>query len=295
MKKLGMSVGVISMMCLGAAAVSAQGSMAQPMDHTPPKVMVIDREMTKFGKGAGHEKNEAAFARIAMEGKEPGNYIAMESTTGADEVWFLEGYGSFDEIGQQEKYVDSHAALQAKFNQNVEQDAQYVNEAMHMTGILNEASSYHADVDISKTRYFEVETIRWRDGHDKEWAEMVKLYVDAAEKSKVDWHFALYDIVYGAQEGTVVVFTPHKSMAEIDDAQGKNQKALMDAMGDGGQKRFQELAASIIVSDVTNIFAINPKMSYMPAEFMKGDPKFWMPKPEMAATKAAAPAAAKKN
>jgi hypothetical protein len=294
MKKFGMAVGVISLMCMGAAGVSAQGSMAAPGMNAPPKVLEIDREMVKFGKGQGHEKNEAMYAHAAMEGKDPGNYFALESTTGPEEAWFLELYDSFDAVEQQQKYQDAHAAMQAKYNQVMDQDAQFVNEAGHMTGIWNETMSYNAPVNLAEMRYFEVETIRWRAGHDKEWAELAKLYIDAAAKSKVDVHVALYDIVYGAPQGTVIIFTPHKSIAEIDSVQGKDLKAIMDAMGADGQKRFQELIASIIISDTTNIFAINPKMSYMPMEFMKSDPKFWMPKPMMA-PKAAAPAAAKKQ
>ena len=219
MKRVFMSVAVGSLLCIGAASVSAQGSM--PASMGPPKVMSIDREVVKFGKGSAHEKNEAMYARAARDGKEPGTYIAMTSTTGPEEAWFLEGYESFDAMEKQQNYADQHASLQAKYDQIMEQDSQFVSEAGHMVGMLNQESSFHDSVDISKMRYMEVETIRWRAGHDKEWAEMVKMFLGAAEKSKVDWHMAFYDVTYGAPQGTVIIFTPHTSLAEIDSEQGK--------------------------------------------------------------------------
>src|SRR5579862_9730760 len=103
MNRIVASFGAVSLMCIGAVAVSAQGNMAAPMSG-PPKVMMIDREITKFGKNDAHEKNEAMYAQAAREGKDPGNYIAMVSTTGLEEAWFLEGYESFDQIEQQQKY-----------------------------------------------------------------------------------------------------------------------------------------------------------------------------------------------
>ena len=74
-------------------------------------------------------------------GEESGNYFALESTTGPEEAWFLELYDSFDAVEQQQKYQDAHAAMQAKYNQVMDQDAQFVNEAGHMTGIWNETMS----------------------------------------------------------------------------------------------------------------------------------------------------------
>jgi hypothetical protein len=78
-----------------------------------------------------------------------------------------------------------------------------------------------------------------------------------------------------------------KSAGEID----KNLMANKDfeaAMGEEGMKKLGELSARAIESSETNLFSINPRMSYPADEWIKADPDFWKPKA------AAAPAAAKK-
>ena len=49
-------------------------------------------------------------------------------------------------------------------------------------------------------------------------------------------------------------------------------------MGPDGLKRLDELAALCIDSEQTNLFEIDPKMSYPPDAFVKADPDFWKPK-----------------
>jgi hypothetical protein len=63
----------------------------------------------------------------------------------------------------------------------------------------------------------------------------------------------------------------------------------MAAMGEDGMKKLEELSAASIESSETNLFAFNPKMSYVSDDWVKADPDFWKPKP------AAAPAAAPKK
>jgi hypothetical protein len=56
----------------------------------------------------------------------------------------------------------------------------------------------------------------------------------------------------------------------------------MAAMGADGMKKLSELSAAAIGSSETNIFAINPRQSYMMEDLIKADPDFWRPKAEPA-------------
>ena len=135
-------------------------------------------------------------------------------------------------------------------------------------------------------RYFEITRFQVKQGHDKDWDEILKL-VTAAYKKIPDAHWATYSAVYGSPDTTYIVFNPMKSAAEIDRnfAVGKEFEA---AMGEEGMKKLAELSAAAIESSQTNLFVFNPRMSYPADEWIKADPEFWKPKA------AAAPAAAKK-
>jgi hypothetical protein len=62
-------------------------------------------------------------------------------------------------------------------------------------------------------------------------------------------------------------------------------------MGEDGMKKLDELVASTIESSLHNLFAFNPRMSYVADEWIKND-DFW--KPKAVALPAPMPAAAAK-
>jgi hypothetical protein len=131
-----------------------------------------------------------------------------------------------------------------------------------------------------------VSTFKIKQGHEKEWEAIVKTYQDGYSKIP-NGHWAMYEQQYGANSGdTFVVFTPMKSLAEVDTGFGDNKK-FMAQIGDDGMKKLAELSAACIESVASNVLAFNPKMSYPSDDWVKADPGFWKPKP------ATAPAAKK--
>ena len=77
--------------------------------------------------------------------------------------------------------------------------------------------------------------------------------------------------------GSVVALVPLKSLSEVDQlfAQGK---AFKDALGKDGLKRLEEMEAACVEEEQTNLFHLNPGMSYVPDGWAKADPDFWRPK-----------------
>jgi hypothetical protein len=128
-------------------------------------------------------------------------------------------------------------------------------------------------------RYFEISVFRVKPGHEKDWEEAVKLVTAAYEKIP-GVHWATFEAYYGAEGGTFLVFTPLKSLAEVDEELMQN-KQFEAAMGEAGMKRLSELSAAAIKSSETNLFQFAPKMSYVSDEWIKADPEFWKPKAAM--------------
>lgn len=276
-------IAAIALACLtcGAAVLRAQ-DQTSPI----PKVLLIDHEMVKFGKDAGHEKNEAAFAKAAAAAKLPSHYLAATTMSGPDEALFLIGFDSLADWQKSDEWSAQH-----KFDEMVEpmqeKDADFISDGNQVVATYNEKWSYHPGMNIATMRYFEIETIHRRVGHDKDWEDLVTLYKGAAEKANVDEHDIFFEARYGAPNGTIYIFTPRKSLGEIDASMGSG-KAFEDALGPDGLKKLAELEEASIASDGVTLVRFDSEMSYPPDEWVKADPGFWKPKPMMAPKAAAA-------
>ena len=253
----------------------------------PPKVLTVFREYTKPGKsGTAHEKTESLFVQAMKQAKWPTHYLAVESLSGPARALFLTGYDSFAGWEKDTLATQKDKTLMAALDHASAVDGELLSETDAAALAYREDYSLRPEVDIAHMRYFEISRFQVKQGHDKDWDEIVKL-VTAAYKKIPDAHWVTYSAVYGLPDTTYIIFNPMKSAAEIDKnfAAGKDFEAVM---GEEGMKKLSALSAAAIESSQTNLFAFNPRMSYPPEEWVKADPEFWTPKA------AAAPAAGKK-
>ncbi len=259
----------------------------KPAGKMPPKVLTVFREYTKPGKsGTAHEKTESLFIQAMKQANWPTHYLAVESLSGQSRALFLTGYDSFAAWEKDTLATQKNTALMAALDHASAVDGELLSETDSAVLAFREDYSLRPEVDIAHMRYFEISRFQVKQGHDKDWDEIVKL-VTAAYKKIPDAHWATYSAVYGFPDGTYIIFNPMKSAAEIDKnfAAGKDFEAVM---GEEGMKKLAALSAAAIESSQTNLFAFNPRMSYPADEWVTADPEFWKPKA------AAAPAAGKK-
>ena len=274
---------------LGAILLSAGLSMAvaQEMPEAttpPPKILVIDREFLKPGKGgAAHEKTESAFVQAFARAKWPTHYFAANSLTGKSRALFFIPYPSFEAWEKDGLAQQKNAALSAALDRATLADGELLSETDAGVFMYNEEQSLRGPVDIAHMRYFEIDLYRVRPGHRKEWGDIVKL-VKAAYEKIPDAHWAVYEAAYGQEDVTYLVFIPMKSAAEIDKNM-EQDKQFVEAMGEDGMKKLSELESSAVEFTQSNLFQFSPAMSYPPDAWVKADPDFWKPK-------AAAPAKA---
>jgi hypothetical protein len=261
---------------------------AQDQTSPIPKVLLIERESVKFGKDAAHAKNEAAFAKAAASSKTPDRYLAVTTLSGPSEAWFLVGFDSYAEWEKAAAY-DEQPKVQALIGPLAEKDGDYISEGSQVIATYNEKWSYKPGMNIAEMRFFEVETIHRRPGHDKDWEDLVGMYQTAAAKANIDEHDIFFEARYGAPNGTVYIFTPRKSRADLDGAMATGQ-AFNEALGSEGRKKWAELVEASISSDSTTLVRFSPEMSFPPDDWVKADPGFWKPKPMMAPKPAAPPA-----
>jgi hypothetical protein len=271
----GSTLALLILLVVGISGIAP--AQDKPAGTMPPKVLAITREYTKPGKsGTPHEKTESAFIEAMTRANWPTHYLAVESLSGKPHALFLTAYDSFAEWEKDTLASQNNPTLSAALDRADAADGELLTETDNTVLAFREEYSLRPEVDIPHSRYFEISLFQVRQGHEKEWDELVKLVTVAYEKIP-DAHWAAYASVYGLPNTTYVIFNPMKSAAEIDKnfAQGKEFEA---AMGEEGMRKLGELSAAAIESSQTNLFAFNPRMSYVSEDWIKADPEFWKAK-----------------
>jgi len=270
------------------SVVLAGVSLAAAQEKGPPKVLSVFREVLKPGKaGMVHEKAESAFVQAFTKANWPTHYLAATSLSGKPRALFFVGYDSFAAWEKDNKATEKNATLAAALDRASMADGELLSEAAGLTLVYREDQSLRANtVNIARMRYFEITVFHVKPGHEKDWDDAVKLVTPVYEKMP-DVHWATFEAAYGAPSGTYAIFTPMKSLDEVDKAYARD-KDFMAAMGEAGMKRLSELSAAAIDSIESNLFQFAPRMSYVPDDWVKADPDFWKPK-------AAKPAGEKKT
>jgi hypothetical protein len=255
-----------------------QAGGQQPPPTGPPKVLSIFREEIKAGRGAAHQQVEAGYVRAFQKAKWPVYSLAMTPVYGGSDAWFVTAYDSFAALQKDHENFDKNAQLTADFDRLDALDAEFRTGQRNIVCVLNEELSYGGPVNISQMRFFSVTTVRVRPGHDQEYRDARKILVDALKKANADTHSAVYSVAAGMPGGTYMVFTPRKSLAELDPNPAM-ANAIQAAMGEDDTKKRQKLLGESVTGTENAIYGFSPRMSYVPKEWAKTGGEFWSPKP----------------
>lgn len=279
-------------MCVFVFAALPAAAQQQPQ-MGPPKVLSIFREEIKAGRGSAHQNLEAGYVRALQKAKWPVYSLAMTPAVGGTDAWFITAYDSFASMEKDRQNTEKNAQMSADFDRLDALDAEFRTGQRSIVCVLNEGLTYGGNFDVSQMRYFTVNTVRVRPGHDQEWQEARKILVEAVRKANPNAHSIVYGVAAGMPNGTYLVFTPRKSLAEMDPNPAMG-KAIQDAIGEDNAKKRQKLLADSVISTETIIYGFSPKMSYVPKEWAKTGGEFWTPKAPIRTVAAKKPATAEK-
>jgi hypothetical protein len=275
---------------LGFVVLSAVGMVpvfSQEPSSGPPPVLQILREVIKEGKVAAHEKTEAEFVRAFRKAKFPGHYLALTAMSGPGEVWFLDPYPSFATWEQYQNEQDKEP-LKSELEMAESHDGALREPGRAMWAVYRKEMSYRPEkLNVGKTRFVTIGTYRVRLGHDEDMHSGAKAILEGYEKANIDATLLCYQVVDGAPAGTYLFFSTMDSLKTMDDMPAR-QKALAEAMG-GGYYQLMKASGDTFVSIDSNLFAVNPRMSYVAKATADQDPEFWNPKPSSKPEAAAKP------
>jgi hypothetical protein len=256
---------------------AASAMIAAAQDATPPpppKVLLIQREYLKPGKaGNVHVQSESAFIKASNDAKWPTHYIAMDSMSGPSRALYMFAYDSFADYGKDQEAQAKNTDFAAAIDAASLADGELLERYESSVYLYHPEMSLHAAVDVPHQRYWEFMMFHIKAGHDKDWADLTKLYLDGF--AKTDSHWATYESQYGENNGGVwVVINPMRSLAEVDKGMA-NGGAFMAALGPANMKRLADLTAACVESVQVNLFAVNPKESYNDPAWASAAPEIY--------------------
>jgi hypothetical protein len=269
----------------GAGLLLSGASLIQAQSPEPPHLLRIFREDIKSGKGSAHEKVESAYARTFAKSGYP-SYLALDGSTGTNQAWFLESYDSYESM-EKAIQIAQKEPLKTTLSQLDAQDGELRTGERGMIAAYQKDMSYlPVPSNLAKARFVNISTVRVRPGHAADFAEMRKLVNAAFEKGESKQRRVVYSVASGMPAGTYLILAAMDSLRAMDaPAFGTS---MAEAFGAENLARYNKLQAEIVISSEFTLFAINPKMSNPPKEFIAADPDFWAPKPKPAAAKPAA-------
>jgi hypothetical protein len=274
---LGISLAVT---CAGVAAAQEKPAAAPAL----PKVLTITREFVKAGKsGMVHDKAESAFVDAMARAKWPTHYLGMTSLSGKSRALFLTWYATFEAWQKDGDTSGANASLSASLDKALMADGELLESIDSGVFLRREDMSLRPRADLSEMRYMEALAFHVRPGKDKEWEEVMKIVKGGYEKGVLEAHWGMFQQMYGGDEGTYLALISHKSLSEIDKGLANN-KQFADAVGEEGMKKLNDLYGASVESSQHQLFAFNPKMSYVEDGWIKTDPGFWKPKAAAAPT-----------
>jgi hypothetical protein len=241
----------------------------------PAPLLLIHREEIKAGRAAAHTVNETAWAGAFARSEIPVYWLGMTTIAGPSEAWFLEAHDSLASVQRGEEAVEAHAALRAESDGFAASEADLLTNVSRVIVRYRPALSYQPVVKLPEMRFMSVDMVHVKPGYVADFAEVWREIVAAHTASKMDEHWAVYEVESGMEDGTFLFFYPSRSLAEVDAAGPAHAAdAFRDAMGERGRARSREVQQRAEVSSMRYHFRLSPAMSTLPATWAEADP-FW--------------------
>ena len=265
---------------LAALCLSAFISVAAQTPPTAPKVLLIVREDIRTGQMAPHAVEANNTVQIWAKAKSPHHRLAMVPVAGNEnEVTYLWPFDSFAALEKSFNDLDQIASgpFKADFDRIQNRGDDYHSMQRDAIARLREDLSYRSGADMPKMRFMRVQLVRVRPGQMDAFIEARKLIKAAHEKANIDENMAVYQVVGGMQSGTFLIFIPWKSLDGLGSL--PHGKEYWDAMGEENQKKLDKLTEQATAFDDVAVYAFNPQLSYLSADFIARDSAFWTFKP----------------
>jgi hypothetical protein len=267
----------VSLAVLALVAGVFTNAPAQSVPTTQPGFLHIYREQVKPNRVAEHAGWEAGWPAAFEKAKSPYPYIALQSMTGPQEVWYVAPFASQAAFGESMAWEAGQPALLAEYDRLAKGDAEFLADASAVQAVAAPELSHGAYPEIAKMRFFEISTWRLRPGHEAAFAAAAKAYKAAAGRSAPNANWRVYRVVAGVPEPAFLIFSSVASFGEFDKMMADGE-ATMKAASAEEMATLDKFMKESVLNLVTHRYRVDPKQSYVDAATKAKDPAFWSPK-----------------
>jgi hypothetical protein len=272
MKKLQQLV-LLALFCASAGSAFAQ---TPGLPTSQPSLVTIVREEVKVGRVGEHARIEAGWPAAYARAKSPDYYLAMVSTTGPSEAWYISPYANNAAIGESMKREAADPVLSAELARLQRADGEVLNNTRTLMAVGRLDLSMGAYPDLARQRFWEISTFRVRPGHEGEFEAAAKAYIAAATRSAPTTSFRVYEVIAGALTPTYVIFSSVSAYAQFDDMFANGMKTMGGASPEE-RTALQKFSTDALLNSETQRFRLDPGQSYVSRETRATDPAFWNP------------------
>lgn len=244
----------------------------------PPEILQIYTDSVKPGKMPEYTRVEQEAARTCSRAN-TWPYLAIQSVTGPQEVWFISGFDSYASMERSSEPFDKNAALSADLGRLMEQKTSLVSDP-HVTFLrYRDELSRNGGLIPGQTHFFNVTVVKIHPGHESEYEESQRLLRNARERAGAVDKRAVYQVLSGIPDNTYITFSPYRSFRGA--AEALDGLLDYDDLDDSIRGRVRELLAASVLTTETFVFSVNPAMSNPEGEWIADDPGFWQSSPPL--------------
>jgi hypothetical protein len=216
--------------------------------------------------------NGSKTVRPYQSAKAAIDVVGMTSMTGLPETWLVEGHQTFGSIEDLDTALHAVAPTGPANEFGEPQPDELLGAPRTIIAIYQPKFSYRpgeANRNLSKSRYFRISIYRAKPGS----VDLMEMVASARRKEYDDVNLdraeLAYRVISGAPVGTYFVLAPLTSLRQIDEGILRLPSYAEPVSGQ---------ASNQYVGSEHLLFRIDPRLSYVSADFAGADAAFWNPR-----------------
>ena len=256
-------------------------SQAQQAQSAPPAILEIYRDPVKPAKIAEYTRIEGEAA-LACARANTWPYLTLQSITGPQtEVWYVEGFDSYDAVEHSSQPFTRNSTLSAELNRLMEAKANLVGDARVVFAHFRDDLSSNVELVQPRARFFNVTLVTVRPGHEREFEEIHRTLKSVRQKAGAADNRVVYQIASGMPKNIYLIFSAHRSLQNAGVALDPAVDDYAADVDDSTRNRLDDYTRVAVQSSETWLFSVNPAMSNPAGEWIADDPEFWRSSPPL--------------
>jgi hypothetical protein len=273
-----MKVFIAAFCLLAAGATIGSGANVYAQKHDsdsgPSKYLYISNNIVRPGQFAAFYKAEGDAAQAVRDAHAPNRYIAAVPITGTNDVVFFHAFDSFEELQKNHDATQAIPGLMDKLHAISTDEAALLSDEYTSIYEYQPDLSLHTTQKVVDARFLDITIFHVQTGHMHDFENVLKLFVKAQENNP-NANYATFQKMYGTDSGdTYILITLLKSLADVDQEVQDGEK-LPEIMGKEQFAVNMAFGNETLKSSESHLFALNPKISYVPDSWLTESPGFW--------------------